>query len=145
MSRLAWVRVVVAVILCLWFAGLYWYSRPVSPSQNEVICSFQSDCLFAWGDNPKAQLKLIGAPSPLTPFSVEITGVDAPNLTIAFAMKDMEMGSNSFVLKRLNSGAWGERVVLPICTQKRHDWRITIYNEQHAVVITTYLESGAHP
>lgn len=145
MKRMAWVRVFIAAILCLWFAGLYWYSRPATPAQQELICTFQSACHFAWGDNPKAQLKLIGTPSPLTPFSVEITGVEASELTIAFAMKDMDMGANSFALKRLNSGIWNGRVVLPICSQKRHDWRITIYNAQHAVVITTYLESGAHP
>lgn len=139
-----WLRYLIAVLLCIWFLGLYWYTRPVPKMQAETSCHFvQQQCQFAWGDQRNITLKLHGNPSPLNPFEVEVSGLDAPALSISFAMADMEMGSNTFVLKPIGAGRWSGRVVLPVCIQRRHDWRITLFNQQHAIVITTSLPSGS--
>lgn len=139
-----WLRYFIAVLLCGWFVGLYWYTRPAPQVVKETSCHIvQQQCQLVWGGQRNVTLKLLGTPSPLNPFVVEVEGLDVPALSISFAMADMEMGSNTFVLKSIGVGRWRGRVVLPVCIQRRHDWRITLFNQQHAIVITTSLPSGS--
>jgi len=106
-----------------------WFLR----ENNTLLSSYVSDCdllkteCFVKQQGIEYKIKFLQSPSALKPFDVELTPVhlSAKNIDIEFSMQDMDMGFNRYSLKKL-SGSWQARVVLPVCSLGRNDWKLDV-------------------
>jgi len=69
---------------------------------------------------------VMGTPrQALKPFPVQLRverGQSVDSVTVAFLMKDMEMGQNRYRLIGDGSSSWLANVTLPLCVSGRSDW-----------------------
>lgn len=63
---------------------------------------------------------------PLQPFDMVLTtqggAAKIDDITVAFTMRDMDMGQNRYRLQQESPGRWVVQATLPICTRQRTDW-----------------------
>ncbi|MDD5241279.1 MAG: hypothetical protein PHG47_06100 [Sulfuricella sp.] len=73
-----------------------------------------------------AEVRFMSAPHPLRPFKLMVTAPDAQQIAADFAMKDMNMGVNRYVLQRTADGSWHGNIVLPVCVSGTSRWVMTL-------------------
>ena len=67
--------------------------------------------------------KILGNPSALKKFTVELQSFDAINsVKVDFSMRGMDMGKNDYYLVNNGSNNWTREVVLPICSLGQNNW-----------------------
>ena len=73
------------------------------------------------------ELLFDGEPSPLVPFNVVVTSLQAEILSmqVTFEMEGMDMGFNQYSLEQVGN-QWRARVILPVCSQSRGDWLMNL-------------------
>jgi hypothetical protein len=83
----------------------------------------------------------------LQPFWVQVNlaGSKAAidKVAVRFAMVDMDMGVNRFILERQDDGIWKGQAMLPVCSSGRRDWRVTVElagNPPYAVEFSTLVD-----
>ena len=85
----------------------------------------------AIGDEGSVLIRFRGKVSALKPFQVEVRlrgrkASEVRNIILGFTMKGMDMGVNRYRLKRRQDGTWVAAVVLPVCTDRRNDWQVSL-------------------
>ncbi|MCF7521206.1 hypothetical protein L4G92_03950 [Neisseria sp. ZJ106] len=88
---------------------------------EQTACDVRQGCTLPNG----AYVKFSGTVSAKTPFSVELRNVAAEvgEVSVSFAMKDMDMGFNRYPLQRSTDGAWqADHIRLPLCVAGRRDY-----------------------
>ena len=77
------------------------------------------------------ELSLPDSMRTMIPFDVAgtLNGPQAARITsvtVEFSMKGMYMGSNRFVLQQQDPTTWRGQAMLPICSNGRSDWQVTV-------------------
>lgn len=118
------------------------YSRVgtwLSNSQaRPIVLAGDSDCnplnkpCTVQGEDIAITLQLKGQVQPLQAFYFEVdvegpNAVSAEEISIRFDMKDMSMGFNRFEAVRQSGNIWRGQAILPVCTQRRQDWQMTVF------------------
>ncbi|SCK04865.1 hypothetical protein [Vogesella sp. LIG4] len=117
---------VLLIAFALLKAGLIWWylnhKTPHSAPPVTVSCSnLQAGCSLPDG----SLLRLDSAPQAARPFGLTLSHVPAAAPGIAFAMRDMDMGFNSY--KLLPQGAdFVARITLPVCVSGSRQWQMTL-------------------
>ena len=117
-----------AGVLLLVFAAsklllLQWWQQQ-QPIVEMVQCDVQAGCRL-----PNGAWLIFGETLGVkTPFDVRVEQLDrtVQQVTISFAMKDMDMGFNRYDLRKENDVWWGRNIRLPLCTESRHDFLANI-------------------
>lgn len=73
-----------------------------------------------------AEVRFMSAPLPLKPFELQVKAPDAGQVAADFAMQDMNMGRNRYILQRGTDGAWHGNIVLPVCVSGASRWIMTL-------------------
>jgi len=76
-------------------------------------------------------LRLGDSVQPLTPFPVLVSlagkaATKVSKVTVYFTMVNMDMGFNRVDLSRREDGTWQGQALLPVCSTRRRDWRVTV-------------------
>lgn len=109
-----------------------------SPQPQPVVLSADSDCnplnksCTVQSEDMAITLQLKGKVRPLQAFDFEVDvegphALTAEQVSIRFDMKDMSMGFNRFEATRQTENIWRGQAILPVCTQGRQDWQVTIF------------------
>ena len=78
--------------------------------------------------NEVVTTSVVGEPSPLNPFivNVSVVGKQAPlSVEIEFTMDGMDMGFNKYHLK-LAGDVWKVRSILPVCSLGEKTWNLIV-------------------
>lgn len=103
-----------------------------------ISCSQQTkdaqlmDCqdLIRGCDIGVGQLTFSQLPKPLAPFIITLktqsidTQLDV--VKAQFNMQGMQMGFNNYRFMHLKKDTWQANVILPVCSQRRADWLMTL-------------------
>lgn len=120
-------------LLLLLFAAiklllLWWWQnhRPQTAATDQTLCrpAAPQGCTFSGSQT----LYLQGVGHNKTPFTVIFDHLPAQTqaVSVSFDMQDMDMGFNRFDLTQTAPGQWRiDKVHLPLCTAKQHNWIIT--------------------
>ncbi|VAW70325.1 hypothetical protein MNBD_GAMMA10-1114 [hydrothermal vent metagenome] len=151
MKKIVFIALLMLLVLSAsWFAG-QWLQKENAPSKIVATYSsscdlLQSACEFKQFDNHYT-IKLIGKPSPLSPFVVQLdaapSSMDAAE--ISFKMRNMDMGYAVYSLRRYQlSDTWQASVILPVCLAGRADWvlsvKLQLANQQSVVKFDVFVE-----
>lgn len=109
----------------------------VNPPARPMVLAGDSDCnplnepCTVQGEDIAITLQLKGQVQPLQAFYFEVdvegaNSVTAEEVSIRFDMKDMSMGYNRFEATRQTENIWRGQTILPLCTQGRQDWQVTV-------------------
>jgi hypothetical protein len=76
-------------------------------------------------------LRLGDSIQPLKAFPVLVslageTAAKVNQVAVSFTMVNMEMGVNRFALHQRAEGMWQGQALLPVCSNGRQDWRVTV-------------------
>lgn len=132
---------VLAYVLGLWLSSQQSQSRlPPKLMTAETCDPTQTVCQAIFGEH-SLSLTFLDKPSTLKPFRVrlESDAENIANLVLDFKMPGMNMGVNRHRLSYEN-GFWQNQLVLPVCTQSRNDWIVTLELEQAGVLWTTEFQ-----
>lgn len=137
----------IVLVFVLAYALGHWLSSQQSQSTllpklmtAEACDPTQTACQARFGEY-SLRLIFLDQPSTLKPFRVRLES-DAEkidNLVLDFKMPGMNMGMNRHRLSYEN-GFWQNQLVLPVCTQSRNDWIVTLELEQAGVLWTTEFQ-----
>ena len=116
----------------VYFAGQF-LSKPEHATEQVVYidspkCSPAISPCKAVFDDGEIILHFLQQPSALIPFDVEVLtkDFDAEMVSVAFVMKNMDMGVNTFNLDHHSKETWQVKAILPICSQARNDWVVEL-------------------
>ncbi|WP_410497809.1 hypothetical protein [Chitinibacter sp. S2-10] len=141
MSQSRWGILLVVVLLA---AGLFfqsgWFENK-KPSMLLDCPDLTQGCQFAVnGANYRLQ-----STSPISggvPFVLDLIG-PARQISASWQMQGMEMGPNQYrFMSHISKGhqdnqQWQVKMALPLCTQARSDWLLTLQIDQHEITIKT--------
>ena len=134
----------VVLVFVLAYGLGYWLSSQQSQSTlpRKIMIAqdcdpTQTSCKAQFGEH-SLSLVFLDKPSTLKPFRVRLESdtEKIDNLLLDFKMPGMNMGVNRYRLKYEN-GFWQNQLVLPVCTQSRNDWLVTLELEQAGIMWTT--------
>lgn len=123
------------------------------------LWSYQKGLLKRWIDNTPSQIIHISCPNltvackfkiddqnysiqsakPINtsePVKLTLTG-PAQSVRLNWQMANMEMGNNSYKMLSDDQNTWRAETMLPLCTQQRMDWLLTLDIDQTQVLIQT--------
>jgi hypothetical protein len=66
------------------------------------------------------------APKSMKPFRLRVEVANAREVHAGFAMRGMQMGLNRYRLLAGAPGVWQAEITLPVCTNGRGDWIMTL-------------------
>jgi hypothetical protein len=72
------------------------------------------------------EVRFSSPPGSLRPFFLVVKAPGASRVSARFAMRDMDMGDNSYRLAPTGNGEWRAEVVLPVCVAGTSDWLLTL-------------------
>lgn len=128
MNNLLSIVFIVVIFIVTYLAGQFLQKSEGTPEsivhKESMGCSpVASPCRVAF-DVGDVVVRFLQQPSALTPFDIEVltTGFDAENVAVAFVMRDMNMGGNSFNLDFQSKRSWRSKILLPVCSLARTDW-----------------------
>ncbi|MFW2374285.1 MAG: hypothetical protein ACN4GM_14260 [Gammaproteobacteria bacterium] len=133
----------IALVFVLAYGLGQWLSYQQSPSRlprkmmtAEACDPTQTACQATFGEH-SLSLIFLDKPSTLKPFRVrlESDSEKIDNLLVDFKMPGMNMGVNRHHMNYEN-GYWQNQLVLPVCTQSRNDWSVTLELEQEGILWT---------
>lgn len=114
------------LLIALGFAAKFYFVKPDLVSTTVLSCA---DITQSCG-NQIFTVQFAETPQVMKPLqlNLHINRADSvKNVHVDFAMQNMEMGLNRYLMIQTNeSGAWQAEVTLPICIQGRSDWNMLI-------------------
>lgn len=133
-NKLFYIFILLAFVLSYWLGQQLGQESYRSTSQSVKEMTF-SDCspvenvCHAFIENIRIDVQFKQTPSALEPFEVEVKtiGFQAEEIFIDFNMVGMDMGFNKHRLNSNTRDSWLARVVLPVCSLGRNDWKSTVY------------------
>ncbi len=126
-----------AGLLLTALAASYWLAEtPLATAQNLTCDAALTPCRVT-GEGWQLALRLgDSADDPITtplttlqpfPVTLELSGDDTVDrVGLFFWMADMDMGPNRTRLVQQSAGQWTGTAMLPLCTESRDDWRVTV-------------------
>ena len=129
MTRQTWGWIVLALGGMLLLGGgtlLYWgvSQPPKRPPAIRVECgNIVKGCLLP---GRAGRVSFDRAPQTMKPFQVRVETAHAGDIHAGFAMRDMQMGLNRYRLLADGNGQWKADITLPVCTNSRSDWVMTL-------------------
>ncbi|MDK2123102.1 hypothetical protein [Parachitinimonas caeni] len=104
-------------------------------AQAKVSCpDLSQSCQFELAGQT-FRLQAASPPSGLRPFELTLTG-PSQQARAHFSMIGMEMGPNGYQLRAAGSQQLKASVILPVCSQRRLDWLLTLELDQGRVDVT---------
>lgn len=138
------IRLVVGVLLSLGFAAYQfgWFQPADKPVQIihlsctdlSLGCSFKID-QQSYTINSNAPI------NPSQPVKLTLKG-PAESIRLSWQMLGMEMGNHYYTMLSDDKKSWRAETMLPICSQQRLDWLLTLEIDQSKVVLQT--QSGSN-
>ena len=128
------------IALVFVFLGSYLLGLLLKVENKQDFLIYKSTCNLLHGNcyisdaDVEYNILFKGDPSPLTPFSIQLTSLKLvpSNIKVEFEMEGMNMGSNIYSLNNIG-GSWSADVLLPVCSLGRNDWVLRVmlsYNEK---------------
>lgn len=124
----------IALLLNLRETGSLWPgaqdTSPRTLQQVDMMASLGCDaaeeaCVVIAGDFV-VRVQMGPGVAPLQPFDMLLTvqngAVEMDDVTVSFAMRDMDMGLNRYRMLQDSAGRWSVKATLPVCTRQRTDW-----------------------
>ncbi|MBM3116772.1 hypothetical protein [Jeongeupia naejangsanensis] len=143
MLKRALLRVAVVLLIAFGAGWHYGWVRPATwfnQQQVNTIVTQQCDDLVAGCrfklENHEYLLKSKAPLSTKAPVELVLSG-KADEVHAEWAMSGMDMGSNRYALRRNDAQQWLASTILPICSQKRLDWQLTLDIDRNRVVLLT--------
>lgn len=127
-ARLAWgwVALICGIALLLGGGALLYrgLSQPPDRPAEHLSCpDLVAGCLLpAQG----GRVVFDRYPRSMQPFQLTIEAPDAREVHASFVMADMQMGLNRYRLLADGAGQWKAEIILPVCTEARTDWVMTL-------------------
>ncbi|MDO4997250.1 MAG: hypothetical protein Q4E16_01240 [Neisseria sp.] len=115
--KMLWIAVALLLFAAVKVAALFWWQGQQSP-REAIACDVKQGCVLPNG----GKLTFSSSLGLKTAFSVQLSDVQAQEVSLSFSMKGMDMGFNRYDLKAQNQLWRAENVRLPLCTQERHDF-----------------------
>ena len=121
------------LVIFLIFVFSYGIGKWLVRDEAESITVYQSTCdpaisvCVVKNQRVDYQIKFVGEPSALKPFSVVIQNYDElpQSVEIEFIMDSMDMGYNIYQMKQ-QKALWVADVLLPVCSLGRNDWKLKV-------------------
>ena len=140
----AWARKSVLILALLLGASLFAYKMGLFKGWQQakvdqvihISCpDLQQGCQFKINEQ-SYQIKSAAPVSTDQPVTLTLTG-PAKSVYLNWQMVDMDMGSNRYKMQDIGKDQWQAETALPICSQKRQDWLLSLQLEQVEVRIQT--------
>lgn len=139
------VKIIIGLVILLGF-GLTWnafspnaFKQWVTEQPTQVVkinCADLSlGCSFKI-DQQVFEIKSLGTLNTSQPIELQLTGL-AKKISLTWQMQGMEMSSNRYNMLSQNQKNWHAQTMLPICSQQRLDWLLTLHIDQTNVEIKT--------
>lgn len=132
-QQLALIAVLLIAFALLKAGLIWWYLHHKTPHAAPVAVScsnLQAGCTLPDG----SLLQLDSKPQAAKPFGLTLSHVPATAPSIAFAMRDMDMGFNSY--KLLPQGAdFVAHITLPVCVSGSRQWQMTLHYPDKSFLI----------
>lgn len=149
MRKLVWI-IVAGLLLIVTAGGAYLYLGTAHLDQPVAMKSLICRDMAAGCSLDALSVKSDRTPEMMRPFKLEVNLPEAKAVYASFSMRDMDVGFNRYRLVQQTSGAWLAEVTLPICTQSRSDWIMSLEVEgegadtRYQVAFETSGGDGSH-
>lgn len=122
-----WKSGLLTVLITTLITGVIYQIWPQKPNPISTLSCINplQGCQIELERQP-VHIQFIEPPSGLHPFTLRVTTPKASRISATFSMRDMDMGSNRYILVRNAPETWQAKVVLPVCVSGRHDWLLTL-------------------
>lgn len=110
-----------------------WPNSPEPITTSSCVNPLKS-CQIELNQQP-VQINFVDPPSGLQPFTLRVTTPKASRISATFSMRDMDMGSNRYILVHNAPATWQAKVMLPVCVSGRHDWLLTLEIDGNQVLM----------
>ncbi len=110
----------------------YFGSQPVAVTAQNLDCNAALEVCEVEGDGWSMALRFGEGEflTTLQPFAVSLTVQPSiERVGLFFWMENMDMGPNRTRLVQTSEGHWQGKAMLPLCTEDRDDWRVTVMAE----------------
>lgn len=132
--------ILLLVGLLAYFMSLFSESgwRSIEPARYTELamvvspgCDAVKQTCYAMTDGFWLGLNISGEPKPLKQFQLKVqikegSEVSLDGIDVQFNMRDMYMGEQRYVLRKLSKTEWQGDVVLPVCTSGRSEWTVEL-------------------
>jgi hypothetical protein len=149
MKKFIWM--IVASLLLIAIGGAAYFYLGTAHSDQPVAAKALICRDMATGCSLDAlSIKADRTPEMMRPFKLEVNLPEAKAVYASFSMRDMDIGFNRYRLVQQPSGGWQAEVTLPICTQSRSDWIMSLEIEgkgsdtRYQVAFETSGGDGSH-
>ncbi|AOY00267.1 hypothetical protein [Jeongeupia sp. USM3] len=118
-----------------WIHPQYWFSKPHANTIVTQQCDdLAAGCRFRL-ENHEYELKSAGPVGTRAPVELVLSG-KADKVSAEWAMAGMDMGSARYTLQQ-DGEQWRASTILPVCSQKRQDWQLTLDIDRNRIVLLT--------
>lgn len=122
---------ILLTIISLWWQGQQQPLSQTAVSVGQIKCDPITKNCVAKVDGGELQWFVDGPIHYLKPFTSKIqlrniAASDVLNVSVEFAMKDMQMAANRSVFTQQAKDIWQAQSLLPICASGRKDWLATV-------------------
>ncbi|GHD65927.1 hypothetical protein [Jeongeupia chitinilytica] len=118
-----------------WVHPQYWFrDYQVNTIVTQQCDDLVAGCRFRL-ENHDYVLKSRGPVTTKAPVELVLSG-KADKVGAEWAMAGMDMGSARYALQR-DGESWQASTILPVCSQKRQDWQLTLDIDRNRIVLLT--------
>lgn len=128
LARRAWGWVALACGIALLLGGGALLYRGLSQMPERPAVDLSCPDLVAGCLLPAQRLRIVfdRYPRSMQPFQLLVEAPDAREVHASFVMSGMQMGLNRYRLLADGPGRWKAEITLPVCTEARNDWVMTL-------------------
>ncbi|WP_051534480.1 hypothetical protein [Deefgea rivuli] len=118
---------------------LGWFKQWMTETPTQIINVSCADlslgCTFKI-DQQEYKIKSPHTISTSKPVQIQLTG-PAKNISLSWQMLGMDMASNRYKMLGDDQNIWHAETMLPLCSQQRLDWILTLNIDQTKVLLQT--------
>ena len=122
-----WVALAASLVLLLGGAALLYIglvqTTPTKAAVDVPCADVVAGCVVPEGT---VRIAFDRQPTAMKPFRLRVEVANAREVHAGFAMRGMQMGFNRYRLLTGMPGVWQADITLPVCTNGRGDWVMTL-------------------